>query len=142
MMDNRVFNVNGRGLDMLEEALKLAFFQDGFSGDSETAVGWTFNPDKGLVLLSSIPDSVNDVSKYVRFPVEMSADEVAPIVYKWLESNEAKNMKLSGWDAYCRDEEVENESGWRVFIEDWGHIEGVSGSPICAITPSANWLGK
>jgi len=131
--DNRVFNVNGRGLEMLRSALKLAFQQD---GDSTTAKAWRFVPEKGFVLLwvHNAGDGSN------AFPCPLSADAAVSMVWEWLEGEQAKGMKFEGWDADC-DHDGHNSMGWRVFTGDWGHIAGNTYA-ICAIRPVYLWHGK
>jgi hypothetical protein len=135
MMDNRIFNVNGCGFPMLESTLKLAFLQQGSPENPSTSKGWVFHKDYGLILLWFAQDP-----KTNKFPVPLNAVEVAPIVFNWLSSEAAKKMECTGWDKNA-DHDGENIRGWRVYVEDWGHI-GDERSVICAIRPSYNWIGK
>lgn len=137
-MDNRVFNVNGSGLPGLIAAMKLAFRQQaGFYDRSrtDTVSGWIVDPKKGLILLWS--DSVTGCSKFM---APMTAEQVAPMVMGWLETDEAKAIPLSGWDADCQ-HDGNNSPGWRVFVEDWGHV-GDQRYATCCITPAFMWHGK
>lgn len=135
MMDNRIFNVNGRGLEMLHATLALAFWQEGWDERHATAIGWKVDPKHGLVLLWHA-----DSSNAKLFPVPLTADRVADMVFAWLSSDEAKNIPCEGWDANV-DHDGDNEPGWRVYVEDWGHI-GNDHYAICAVKPAYNWLGK
>lgn len=130
-MDNRIFNVNGEGRDMLASTLKLAFLQE---GANTLAKAWRFIPDKGLVLLWSNREGATP------FPVPMGAEEVATMAMRWLETEDAKEMACVDWD---RDEDHDgcNERGWRVYCENWGHV-GDEHYAICAIRPVFLWYGK
>jgi hypothetical protein len=129
-MDNRVFNVNGSGEEMLRDTLSLAMTQSGASGG---ASGWEFMPDKGFVLYS-----YGQVAN--KFPTPLTAAQVAPMVHAWLESPEARGMKFEGWDADCK-HDGDNVYGWRAYCENWGHVAGKWGV-ICAIRPAFLWYGK
>lgn len=130
-MDNRVFNVNGRTQEMLAMALSLAFKQE---GDNVKAKAWRFIPNKGLVLLWSATSGSNV------FPAPMEPHEVASMAMRWLQGDEAKNMTFEGWDE-DHDHDGHNELGWRVYVEEWGHV-GSEHYSICAIRPAWMWYGK
>lgn len=132
-MDNRIFNVNGEGLDMLVQTLKLVFRQE---GANTKAKAWRFIPGKGFVLLWH----ANTNSGATAFPVPMEPEEVAPLVMRWLETPEAQEMACEGWDK-DEDHDGSNDRGWRVYCEDWGHVGGESYA-ICAIRPVFLWYGK
>jgi hypothetical protein len=133
-MDNRIFNVNGRGDDMLLAALKLVFMQE---GDNTTCAGWEYNSVKGLVLVWSTDDSREDVHP---FPVPLTAEQCFPFVRAWLDSDQARMVQQKGWDAKT-DHDGSNGDGWRVYCEDWGHV-GENHYAICAIKPVVLWFGK
>lgn len=129
-MDNRVFNVNGSGLESLRQTMALAFNQESLDG----ADAWVFDPDKGLVLLWC------HVEGSTKFPVTFSADQAARVAFTWLDSPEAKAMKLEDWDAN-HDHDGSNSRGWRVYVEDWGHV-GKWHESLCAVRPAFMWHGK
>lgn len=133
-MDNRVFNVNGKGDELLLATLKLVASQ---VGSNTKFKGWYFNPKKGLVLTW-----YNDFKRCNVFLSDdgLIAEHVLPMVSTWLKSKEAKSMKLTGWDADL-DHDGSNSMGWRVYCEDWGHIED-DHYTICAVTPANMWYGK
>ena len=134
-MNNRIFNVNGEGDDMLLAALKLVFKQE---GANTTCTGWNFDKQKGLILFWCCEnDNENDVKP---FPVEMTAEQCFPFVKAWLSSNQAKTVELKDWDAET-DHDGSNEMGFRIYCEDWGHV-GDYHSAICAIKPVVLWFGK
>jgi hypothetical protein len=136
MMDNRQFNVNGRGLEMLKATLRLACLQEGGFDDQPAKVeGWVLNPKHGLILLWSTKGTTCH-----RFFAPLDWDIAAEMVFKWLQTKEAKEMACEGWDRN-EDHDGSNEYGWRVYCEDWGHV-GEHTYSICAVRPSWNWLGK
>lgn len=126
--DNAIFNVNGSGFERLKLALELAL------GDS-TIVGWKVKKNKGICLYS-YSSSDKEINL---FPTPLSYDEVASVVFKWLESDEAETIELSDWD-YDLDHDGSNSLGWRVYTEDWGHID--DDWHMVAITPAYLWYGK
>jgi hypothetical protein len=129
MMDNRIFNVNGRGKDDLLAVLKIAFNQE---GKKTTAKGYFIDPKLGMVLLWH-----ND-GKHQNFPSGLTAESVVHVVWDWLESG--PEIECEGWDADY-DHDGSNSEGWRVFCEDWGHVGGNSYA-IVAIKPAFMWHGK
>jgi len=129
-MDNRVFNVNGKGLEMLARVMALAFDQNGTAG----AVAYRIDPKFGIIW----EWSVSNGSQLV--PAELTAAEAASITIRWLSSPDAWKIELSDWDE-DEDHDGSNEKGWRVFVGDWGHV-GDSRYVLCAVTPAYLWMGK
>lgn len=144
-MDNRVFNVNGRGKDMLIETIRLALWQEhGCYGDSHmptdlAAKGYMISDVHGLILLWHV--SQND-SAQVQFLVPHTPEMLGELAYEWLHGAQAKNClpHLTGWDADC-DHDGSNVMGWRAYCEDWGHVDHINAAVI-AIKPSFLWYGK
>lgn len=132
-MDNRIFNVNGNGEQMLLDTLRLVFAQE---GQKTTSKAWLSTKQHGLILLWYKSDE-KGVSA---FPAPLTADQCLPFVLAWLESDEAKSVELSGWDADT-DHDGDNGSGWRVYCEDWGQVADIHAA-ICAIKPVVLWYGK
>jgi hypothetical protein len=130
-MDNRIFNVNGTGLDALTKVLDLAFLQSGFNA----AKCWRFIPEKGFVLFWT------DSNGAQKLPAPMGAAELAPMIHRWLESEDSTSMKCEGWDKRYDGGDVDTDLGWRVYVEDWGHIAG-EWAAICAVRPAYMWYGK
>lgn len=132
MMDNRLFNVNGRGDDMLLKALELAFLQ--FS-DKCTVSAWEQSKQHGLILCWT-----NKVHNVIPTPGDLTAKQVFPIVKAWLSSDFAKTVELSDW---CDDHDHDghNSTGWQVYCSDWGHV-GNQHYSICAVKPAYLWHGK
>ena len=128
-MDNRIFNVNGIGLDRLISTLELAFSQEDYSCTS-----WTFSKDHGLIFHWCAQKGHNT------FPVDISAEEAARVAWSWLTTDQAGEVEKTEWDIDL-DHYGHNSDGWRVFCEDWGHVAGQS-SAICAVRPVHAWHGK
>lgn len=131
MMDNRVFNVNGEGKEMLRDTLRLAFAQE---GSNTTAKGYIIDPKKGMILLwynenPSIP-----------FPSALNVDAATEVVWQWLQT-EPQIEHESHWDQDYVDGDVSTDLGWRVYCEDWGHVARHHGA-IVAIKPAYMWYGK
>lgn len=130
-MDNRLFNVNGSGDEMLKAALSLVFNQEGIG---TTCKSWIQTKQHGLILLWIADKDSNEL------PVPTDAETVFPLVSKWLEGDFAKEVILSNW---CEDfdHDGSNSKGWQVYCEDWGHVAG-NNYAICAIKPAYIWHGK
>lgn len=133
-MDNRIFNVNGEGDDMLLRTLELVFEQE---SDNCTCKGWISSPTHGLILLWHAEEYQKGVHM---LPAPMKVKDILPIVVTWLKSDEAKKIKLKDWDRDA-DHDGSNGPGWRVYCEDWGHVDN-NFYAICAITPAFMWYGK
>jgi len=129
MMDNRVFNVNGRGEEFLAETLRLAFKQ---CGNNTTCCGMA-ETEKGLVLVPYLNGKVS-----MPLP-ELYASECIPLVIAWLRGPAAAKIKLEGFDVDM-EHDGSNIKGWRVFCGDWGRVADYTA--ICAVTPAFMWLGK
>lgn len=135
-MDNVIFNVNGKDLDLLTDTLKLLFKQRRI----QTVKGWQFSENHGLILLWTNGPWPNKPNA-IQLLAPSTAEEVAPQVFAWLKSEQAKSMpEPTGWDADC-DHDGHNSLGWRVYVEDWGHVNG-NYEAACAIRPAYMWHGK
>ena len=126
--DNRVLNVNGESDEQLRLALQFAFMDQ---YRARSCKGWEVIPSKGLVLYEYHSDSNKNVQQ---FPGKLTAEEVFPIVKKWLESEEAGVIPHSDWDRNMS-HDGSNIMGWRLYLEDWGHIDGNWGA-LCCIKPA------
>lgn len=132
-MDNAIFNVNGKTHNDLLQTLTLAFNQ---KGANTTAVGWTTSPSHGLIFLWSM-----DSADGQRLPVPLNAELCADVAYTWLAGKEAESIIPTGtWDIDLG-HDGHNSKGFRVFKEDWGHVNG-SWKAICAVMPVYLWHGK
>ena len=133
-MDNRLFNINGKDKEMLGDTLRLAFLQN---GNNTKAVSWKEDLQYGLILCWYCPENDNT---YHKFPTGLPADKVLDIVWAWLEEVDISKMILKSWEKDA-DHDGDNKRGWRVYVEDWGHIGSISNA-ICAIKPIYLWYGK
>jgi hypothetical protein len=127
--DNRQFNVNGREVQDLADALSLVFRQNGIA----KAEAYKVDPKKGLILLWADTEGT-------KLPTPMDAAAVLPMVQAWLESDEADTIELDSWDRDA-DHDGHNGPGWRVYCEKWGHV-GDCHYAICAIKKVFLWYGK
>lgn len=145
MFDNRIFNVNGSGKEMLLSVLKLAFQQE---GPNTTCNGYIVDPVRGMILLWAVPDGKpKEGDPTVRLPAKYTPESVLDFVWTWLESKPKMGKSDCHWDEAYEDGDVWNEKGWRVYCQDWGHIESsIKGHDgwraIVAVRPVNLWLGK
>lgn len=135
-MDNRLFNVNGRGEQVLLKTLELAFSHEGWNKPT-TCSGWQQTKENGLILCWCASENTEGV---IAFPSSLSAIECLPFVTSWLKSDFAKTVEFGKW---CNnyDHDGHNVEGWQVYCEDWGHVGGQHYS-ICAIRLAHLWMGK
>lgn len=136
-MDNRIFNVNGRfdkdGQENLAATLRLVFQLLGHPGvEGNKAVGYRISPTHGFVLYKDITD------RCTPFACKLGADQVFPQIVAWFESN--PRCERTGWDA-AADHDGHNGPGWRVYCEDWGHVDN-EWAAFIAIKPAFMWYGK
>lgn len=131
-MDNRVFNINGHGNELLEKVLELAFHGDYSTFQCES---WRQTKEHGLILYRSARDS-----DYNHLPAPLKAKECLPMVAAWLECSFAKTVVS---DHACRKIDFDGslKSGWQVYLEANGTIDN-NYSAICAIRPAFLWYGK
>ena len=135
MWDNRIFNINGKGKEMLLSALRLALAQRSTRAD---AAGYALDSDKGMVLLWHVAEGG------IAFPAPLKAEQAVEVVWTWLESGPTVLQADTDSDY---DHDGHNSAGWRVYCEDWGHVALSKASPcshyaIVAIKPVFLWYGK
>lgn len=135
-MDNVQFNVRGKEESDLLPALQLGFRVSG----QRAAVGYKIIRNKGLVLYWTEDD---DVEKFI---VPMTPEKLLPTVQAFLEDFYDCNtygIELSEdeWDDDPDDDDIYGYHGWRVYTEQWGHIDR-SWKAFLAITPSYCWSSK
>lgn len=139
-MDNRQFNVNGEGREMLQRALELVFEQE---GERTTCVAYRITPSHGMELywyapeglkpgVQYNPERVEFETKYPaqRLPTKMTAAQVTEMVWTWLNSEEA-NVCVEWTDKYkppekdnydCHHGEASGYSSWDKVIDMDGTI--------------------
>lgn len=139
-MDNRIFNVNGREDDDLLEVLKLAFKHGNWNKERK-AKGWRIDKKYGFILFSYIPTYTYTGKNINEFPIPLSAEAICPIIKEYLKNKETwENVEFEDWDKDL-DHDGSNGKGWRVYCENWGHIDSES-SAFIAIKPAYMWFGK
>lgn len=158
-MDNFAINVTARGRESLRLALALAFENN---APGKKATHWVEVPGVGIVLMwhadklhysrdsegelipnderytrtDEVDESKSGVAQSSRFIAPLSAETAVGTVWNWLESLEDKDYYGS-----LNDCDVTERRAWRVYCENWGHVQG-SSYAICAIQPVWAWLGK
>ena len=132
MGDNRIFNVNGTGDEMLGKTLQLAFLQESANC---TCKGWQQTKEHGLILCWTPNDAQINA-----LPCALTAEQCIPFVTNWLDTDFAKEVELGPWCSDI-DQDGENIKGWQVYVEDWGHV-GDQHYSVCAIRPALIWCGK
>lgn len=145
-MDNRIFNVNGKSLQMLVKTLELFVENDGhtYYGPMDEKrkkfEGYTVDPKKGFILIKY---GVDEKYGQTKFPAPVSIEIAAGMAMAWLESEDALKVPLEGWDIDC-DHDGDNSLGWRVSCENWGHIEANNHTIYAGvlISPAYMWYGK
>jgi hypothetical protein len=139
-MDNRVFNVNGRGAKMLADTIRLATSDECMCGP---IAGWKKDPKKGFILYWYV-----DSPSVTSFKVSRERiDAFAELIIDSLKEDWAKDLvngkgeDEKGWDYKYDDGDVSNDLGWRAYCEDWGHVSSDSYAFLC-IRPAWLWFGK
>jgi hypothetical protein len=134
--DNRLFRVNGEGLDGLKTALKLVFNQ----AKDQKAVGWKITPLHGFILYGPVGDHKEGVNAFPGAGLQF--EQAADIIWEWLQQDATwRDNVFREWEQDLEDSDVSNARGWIVYCNDWGHVELLS-SAICAIKPCHLWTGK
>lgn len=87
-MDNKIFNVNGRSEQQFIETLRLIMLNE--YGKETTAKGWIFDKEKGFLIVE-----YGNQSEMNRFPSPLGSKELAPMIWVWLNSDEAMSMTKS-----------------------------------------------
>jgi hypothetical protein len=125
-VDNRVFNINGHGNELLEKVLELAFHGDFSTYKCES---WQQTKEDGLILYRSSGER-----NYNHLPAPLSAKECLPMVVAWLDGAFAKTVVP---DHRCRKIDFDGslKVGWEVHLDSNYLV-------ICAIRPAFLWYGK
>lgn len=133
--NNKVFNINGRGVRMLESAIDLACDDGGDGKFKRKVVASIFDPLHGLIWLWT------DLEGAARFPAPLTSKQVAEISMEWLKSEEAASVKCNGWDRDA-DHDGDNSKGWRIYCEEWGYVGKATWRAAFAVRPVYLWHGK
>ena len=113
-MDNRIFKVNGRGLETLKETMQIIHHVI-------DAVGYIVDDKKGLVFFEY------ENEKMIPFPSKISLSQCAILAHAWLE-REAKYP-------YEPDHDGDNKKGWLLYCDEWGIIDGYDYTSFIAVKP-------
>lgn len=122
IMDNFRIDVTAQGDEALDKVFALAF-------GSRHAEGYLVT-GKGLIFLWSLSENRNGA---VHLPFKMDARRAADFARGWLE--DAANYGTQP------DHDGSNGKGWRVYNEEWGHVDGLWGA-IVAVEPIWAMYGK
>lgn len=140
-MDNYRFDMTCEGRERLTAALNLAFTgksakgyiirpaHEAFKHEQYRHLDKPKRPDRMIFLWSDCEKPEG----YHPFPFEMDPAGCAEFAWRWLE----------GTADYGRepDHDGDNERGWRVYNESWGHVEDLHAA-IIAIAPAWAMYGK
>ena len=150
-MDNKVFNVNGKTKEQLTLALELLLSDEYNFKKDKNVDGWYFNPKRGFVLTWYINER-NDTQAFtdrLGNPKPIEIPELVDILWDWLQSDQALTFEIKGkWDEKIEgDSDVSCDRGWRLYTDEWGHINNPDGYTIDhytigALKPVWLWYGK
>lgn len=128
IMDNFHIDITSRIKSHFDEILQIAFDQS----PGRKATHYKITKKHGFILYWH-----EDGKDSIAFPYEMEYKDVVPFVWGWLqkvEYGDYENPIDDGGD-------VDNVKGFRIFNEDWGHVDNSSYAFI-AIRPAWAWIGK
>lgn len=102
-MDNFHFDMTSEGVEKLKAAFAL------FSQPGLKVIGYREDAKKGLVFYWS------DSLRAIKLPFPMTLEQAAYFAAGWLDHAD-----------YGRepDHDGDNSKGWRLYTEDWGHVDG------------------
>lgn len=118
-----ILNVNGESLSRLQYAMGLL---DIWENGNYKVVGFTVENDKFILFEYAH-------NKMTPLPTPMPVNFMASMVYEWLKT--AKYPEEPDHDG-------DNERGWRLYKENWGHVDTFGHGSICAIEPMWIEYGK
>lgn len=120
-MDNFKFDMTSKGASTLKAALAL------FNPPGRKVTGYSEEPGKKLVLYWS-----NSSPKAVKLPFPMTLEQAADFAAGWLEHADYGHEP---------DHDGDNGKGWRLYCENWGHVDGDSYA-FAAVQPVWAMYGK
>ena len=100
-MDNFHFDMTSKGEMQLKKAMMLFPY--------DKVIGYREDEEKGLIFYWS------DSPRTIKLPFPMNLDQAADFAAGWLEH--ASYGKEPDHDG-------DNGKGWRLYTEDWGHVDG------------------
>lgn len=117
-MDNFHFDMTSRGDKALMTALSLF--------PQHKVTGYRVDADKGLVLYWAASE------RATALPFDMTLEQAARFAADWLEHADYGSKP---------DHDGDNEKGWRLYSESWGHISG-EWQAFAAVQPMWAMYGK
>ena len=120
MADNIVLKISGEELPRLKIAMNLS--------SQQKAKGYAVHPDKGIVFFWA------DHKDMIPFPTPLDMDRCAEIAYAWL-IEEADYGRQPDHDG-------DNERGWLLYCDGWGHIDLYGWKAFVAVKPMWLMFGK
>lgn len=144
-MDNKQFVVNGRTKEQLKLALDSLLLTE-YNYD-KTVKGWYINPKKGFILTDYITEKCKPFTNNMGINQDISKDDLLEILWNWLDTDEAKNIEKNEKWEHDADHDGHNELGWKLYTEDWGHVNidseySLDTSSIAAFKSVFCWYGK
>lgn len=124
-MNNRKIFIQSEGKKAFDLAFQLIF--DNAPGGKATH--YLDHPEKGFILLWH-----EDIGA-LKLPFPMGWEDSANMAWGWLQNQPDKAYK-----DFC-DHDGDNEKGFRVYNEDWGHVAN-SHYAFAAVLPIWAWYGK
>lgn len=141
-MDNKIFNVNGRTKKQLALAVQLLLLTE--YSDNQKVRGWYYSKQKGLILTWHVSEQVTPFTDRMGKESEIVGDELVDLLWTWLNTPEARDVECVDWDENL-DHDGSNEKGWRLYVDEWGHVKSGSSLDhysIAAFKPVYLWYGK
>lgn len=103
-MDNKYFEIHSSGKEQFTLAMKIAL------ADHNKVIGYKIDKEKGMILYWSKCDGV------IEFPYVMNEQGVIDFVFGWVEATPVGTGRP--------DHDGDNDKGFRVYCESWGHVGG------------------
>lgn len=128
-LDNFLINVRAREKETFALALRIAFSR------FHKASHWSQNKEYGLILYWY------EEKESTPFPIPLDVETAIEFCWNWYSNVDRKQFTLSSMDVYHADGDAIMKPAFRIFCEDWGHVNH-SHYGICAILPVWAWLGK
>lgn len=119
-MDNRVINIRSVGEADFKASLRLLI--------DSTIIGYRVDAEKNRLILYKYKSD-----KMTPTPYPMNIEQVISFAWGWFEQS-----KVNGNQP---DHDGDNEKGFNIYNEDWGHVGGEY-SACAAITPIWAMYGK
>lgn len=128
IMDNFQIDIRSRTKTHFDEAVRIAF--DAAPG--QKATHYKITKKHGFILYWH----GEDIKGLTALPYEMTAGDAIPFIWGWLQK-----VEYEDYEEPYDDGDVENVKAFRIFNEDWGHVDHDHYAFI-AVKPAWAWLGK